>query len=75
MQNVASKQFHQNASMIFHNIKPEQLAELETIFGRMTSTGLEIPEWLQFLRKTATPKQIDFEATVPAFRARPSNGQ
>jgi hypothetical protein len=58
--------------MILHNIKPEQLAELETIFGRKTSTGLEIPEWLQFLRETATPKRIDFEATVPAFRAQPS---
>jgi hypothetical protein len=74
MQDVASKQFCQSARMILHNIKSKQLAELEAIFGRKTSTGLEIPEWLEFLRDTATQKQSDFEATVPEFRAQPSMG-
>jgi hypothetical protein len=58
--------------MILHNIKSDQLAELEAIFGRKTITGSEIPEWLLFLKETATQKQSDFEATAPAFRAQPS---
>jgi hypothetical protein len=72
MQDVASKQFCQSARMILHNIKPEQLTELETIFGRKTSSGIEIPDWLLCLWETATTKRIDFEATVPVFRAQPS---
>jgi hypothetical protein len=74
MQNVASKQSCQSAKMILHNIKPEQLAELETIFGRKTSSGFEIPDWLLCLWETVRPKQIDYEATAPAFRALPSKG-
>jgi hypothetical protein len=74
---VGSQQgdFAGRLQMILHNIKPAQLAELETIFGRKTSSGFEIPEWLISLRETATQHQKDFEATAQAFRARPSNGQ
>jgi hypothetical protein len=57
------------------SIGPKFTGQVKTIFGRMTGTGLEIPEWLKVLRDTATQKQSDFEATAPAFRARPSNGQ
>jgi hypothetical protein len=60
--------------MILHNINSEQLAVLEAIFGRKTSTGLDVPDWLISLRETARPKQIDFEATAPAFRVQPSKG-
>jgi hypothetical protein len=74
MQDAALKQFCQSAKMILHNIKPEQLTELETIFGRKTSSGFEIPDWLLCLWETTTTKRIDFEAPAPAFRAQPPKG-
>jgi hypothetical protein len=58
------------AHMILHNIKQEQISQLEAMFGKMTNSGLEIPEWLLRLKETATTsKAEDFEVMVPRSQA------
>ena len=43
----------QSAGLIIHHIKAEQLAQLETMFGKRTAYGIAIPPWLTDLRMTA----------------------
>jgi hypothetical protein len=54
--------------MLIHHIKPEQVAQLERMFAENTKSGVDIPSWLQELRKTPTwaaVKPKDFENTKP----------
>ena len=53
--------------MIIHHIKPEQFAQLEVMFGKETSKGLEVPAWPSRLRETANAPPVveDFPATAP----------
>jgi hypothetical protein len=52
--------------MLIHDIKPEQLSQLERMFGKETKLGLELPAWLLRLRQTAfrPVKEKDFEQTL-----------
>jgi hypothetical protein len=58
----------QKAGTILHHIKPEQVLELEGMFGKKTKFGLLLPPWLRRLRETAMvpPKAKDFESTLPS---------
>jgi hypothetical protein len=61
--------FQPNAAMpkkvglIIHNIKPDQIRQLEKIFGKRTASGLAIPRWLVRLKETVIER--DFETTSP----------
>jgi hypothetical protein len=59
----------QIAGSLFHHIKPGQLEQLESMFGKKTAFGLVIPPWLVHLRMTAKAPAIerDFESTRPTI--------
>jgi hypothetical protein len=58
----------QKAGTILHHIMPEQVLELEAMFGKKTKSGLQLPPWLLGLRAAAMvpPKVKDFEPTRPS---------
>jgi len=57
----------QKSGTILHHIKPDQVGELEEIFGIKTKSGLLLPPWLRGLRATVMVPQMakDFEPTRP----------
>jgi hypothetical protein len=57
--------------MLIRHIELEQVAQPESIFGKKTKLGLEIPSGLLRLRQTAIEptKERDFEPTIPLVGA------
>ena len=46
--------------MLLHHAKPEQVAELELIFAKLTPSGWVIPDWVKLMMAHAKPKKPNF---------------